>query len=71
MIKQSRVKLTKSFLASRIEASLIKNSDIIRDGDGNEFKHLKQQDYFRVVKDLESSIQEYLSCDFWNKESIE
>lgn len=71
MIKKSRVKLTKSFLASRLEASLTKNSDIIRDGDGNEFKYLKQQDYFRVVKDLESSIQEYMSCDFWNKESIE
>lgn len=70
MINEKRIQLTKSFLAHRIEASLRKYSDIMSDGKGNEFKYLKQQDYFRIIEDLQEDVHEYLSESFWNKDSI-
>ena len=66
-MKNRRRELFKKFIRARIESSLRDQSDVIINND-NEFRYLKEQDFDKVLEELEKSIDEYLSYGFDNLE---
>jgi len=73
-VTESRIKLTKEFIAGRLESALRDHS--IKRTKGN-FKHqvtfytLHDDKFDKVINEVKNSLHEYLEQDFWTENCIE